>query len=155
MSSAIQFAVNLYQFHSLPLSYAYARAVAQFRALRAEHQIASTYAGLEADHFGAVFPLSEISLGFSKELNSLNTWERQSQLDEGTLAARKRWRAIVQDHSEPKEWTRGENYVRLWKEGIRPTYAPALTEPLQSTRERPVDDNGGSLDTATFGHSIA
>jgi small subunit ribosomal protein S23 len=81
---------------------------------------------------GAQFPKSEIARGVEKELGNLSTWQRQAELDEGALAARKRWRAIVQDHTGSREWSKGQEYVRLWKEGVRPSYAPALTEPIQS-----------------------
>ncbi|KAF9270000.1 hypothetical protein L218DRAFT_1071498 [Marasmius fiardii PR-910] len=126
---AVQFALNLHLHHDVPLSYAYSRAVAQFRALRSEHHIASTMALLEADTMGGLFEPSETALSFEKEVKSLATWERQAELDEGAMAARKRWRAIAQPHSETKEWSRGQQYVRLWKEGVTPKYAPALTEP--------------------------
>ncbi|KAL0578500.1 mitochondrial ribosomal small subunit component [Marasmius crinis-equi] len=126
---AIQFALNLHLHHEVPLSYAYSRAVAQFRALRSERHISSTMALLEADTLGALFQPSETALGFEKELRSLATWERQAELDEGAMAARKRWRAIAQPHSEARQWSVGQQYVRLWKEGNTPKYAPALTEP--------------------------
>ena len=61
------------------------------------------------------------------------TFERREELDEGAMAARKRWKAIVERQDGTKEWTKGEEYVRLWKEGVRPTYAPVLTEPLANT----------------------
>jgi small subunit ribosomal protein S23 len=50
-------------------------------------------------------------------------------MDEGALAARKRWRAIVERTTGTGEWSRGEQYVKLWREGVRPDYA-ALTEPV-------------------------
>ncbi|KAJ7596809.1 mitochondrial ribosomal protein S25-domain-containing protein [Mycena floridula] len=134
---AIQFAINLHQYQNVPLSNAYARAVAQFRALRSEHQISTTFAALEAEHFGGTFTFSEIKLGWEKEKNSLRTWERQAELDESMLIARKRWRAIAQDHSESKDWTQGEQYTRLWKEGVRPSYSPALTDPLTDATPHP------------------
>jgi small subunit ribosomal protein S23 len=34
------------------------------------------------------------------------------------------------DAANRNAWSRGEEYVRLWKEGIRPDYSPALTEPI-------------------------
>ncbi|KAG7098978.1 hypothetical protein E1B28_000865 [Marasmius oreades] len=137
---AVQFALNLHLYHEVPLSYAYSRAVAQFRALRSEHHIASTMALLEADTMGALFEPSETTLGFEKELKSLATWERQAELDEGAMAARKRWRAIAQPHSETREWSRGQQYVRLWKEGVTPKYAPALTEPEATPRPHIMPD---------------
>lgn len=26
-------------------------------------------------------------------------------------------------------WSSGQEYVRMWKEGVRPTYIPVVTEP--------------------------
>ncbi|KAK7463867.1 mitochondrial ribosomal small subunit component [Stygiomarasmius scandens] len=129
---AVQFALNLHQHHGLSLSYAYARAVAQFRALRSEHHIATTMAATEADCLGGIFQNSEVAHAFEKEIKSLATWERQAELDEGAMAARKRWRSIVQGNQEPREWSKGQEYVRLWKEGIKPQYLPALTEPVNA-----------------------
>ncbi|PFH54841.1 hypothetical protein AMATHDRAFT_135239 [Amanita thiersii Skay4041] len=127
---AIRFTLNLYEHHELSLTEAYTRAVAQFRALRSEHHIATRYAVLEAKHLGAIFGPTEIEHGFDKEIRSLETWEKKEEQDEGTLAARKRWKAVVQRQNGVNQWTKGEQYVRLWKEGIRPNYAPALTEPI-------------------------
>jgi small subunit ribosomal protein S23 len=127
--SAIRFAVNLYQHHDMPLSEAYAKAIAQFRSLRSEHHIANVVAVQEAECYGSVFGPTEIEVGFSKEKKALETWERREELDEGAIAARKRWRAIIEKQG-PSEWTKGQEYVKLWKKGIRPTYAPVLTEPV-------------------------
>jgi small subunit ribosomal protein S23 len=110
------------------LSRAYARSIRQFRSLRSEHHIATTIAALEATEHGAVFGPSEIEQGFEKEIRGIETWERREELDQGAIAARKRWRAIAE--RQKGEWTKGQEYVRLWREGIRPTYAPALTEPV-------------------------
>ena len=128
--SAIRFAVNLHEHHNMPLSKAYAKAVAQFRSLRSEHYIATTVAALEAESYGSVFGPGEIETGFLKEKKALETWERRDELDQGALAARKRWRAIVAKESGVSEWTKGQEYVKLWKKGIRPTYSPALTQPV-------------------------
>ena len=57
------------------------------------------------------------------------------------MEARKRWRAII-ERSGNTEFTRGEEYVRLWKEGIRPDYSPALSAPAETVPEpeiEPVD----------------
>lgn len=128
--SAIQYALNLYQYHEIPLTQAYARAVAQFRSLRSEHHIATTFAVMESEQLGAVFVGTEIERGFEKERESLNTWQKQTELDEGELLARKRWKAIAEKHSGAVEWSKGQEYVRLWKEGVRPDYSPALTMPV-------------------------
>ena len=64
------------------------------------------------------------------EKKSLLTWERRAELDEGAIAARKRWKAIVDRHPGANQWTKGMEYVRLWKEGVRPNYMPSLTMPI-------------------------
>ncbi|KAL0951464.1 hypothetical protein HGRIS_008152 [Hohenbuehelia grisea] len=125
---AIDFCLNLYRSHNIPLSEAYSRAVAQFRALRSEHHIATLFATHEATHLGAIFGASENERAYFKELRSLETWSRSEELDEGAMAARKRWKAIVERSGGKQEWSKGQEYVRLWKEGIRPTYSPVLTQ---------------------------
>lgn len=110
--------------------------------MRSEHHIASSFAAKEAEHLGDVSFKSEITRGFMKEIRSLGTWERQAELDEGALAARKRWRSIVHDHQGSREWSKGEEYVRLWREGTRPDYAPALTEHVE-----PAPVGRGRVDT--------
>ncbi|KAK7059156.1 mitochondrial ribosomal small subunit component [Paramarasmius palmivorus] len=133
---AVQFALNLHVAHDIPLTYAYARAVAQFRALRSEHHIASSISLMEADFFGAQFEPSETAHAFEKEIRSLDTWERRAEMDEGAMAARKRWRAIASPNAEVRAWSKGQEYVRLWKEGVTPKYAPALTEPVATQKAR-------------------
>ncbi|KAF8898942.1 mitochondrial ribosomal protein S25-domain-containing protein [Infundibulicybe gibba] len=129
---AIRFTLNLHQYHGIPITQAYSRAIAQFRSLRSEHHIATTFAVLEAESLGAVFSRGEIAHAFEKEKKGLATWERREELDEGAMAARKRWKAII-DKQGSTEWSKGQEYVRLWKEGVRPTYSPALTEPVEAT----------------------
>lgn len=108
--------------------------------MRSERHIAATFAMTEAEFYGNVEFKSEITRGFRKEIRNLGTFERQTQLDEGALAARKRWRAIVHDHKGEREWSKGEKYVRLWREGVRPDYAPALTDEVAPARtEFPVN----------------
>ncbi|KAG5654725.1 hypothetical protein H0H81_007481 [Sphagnurus paluster] len=127
---AVRFVLNLHEHHRKPLAEAYTTAVAQFRALRSEHHVATTFAVMEAEHLGAIFSRGEIEHGFEKEKKGLVTFERREELDEGAIAARKRWKAVVERNDGVKQWTKGEEYVRLWKEGVRPTYAPVLTKPL-------------------------
>lgn len=115
----------------MSLSEAYARSVAQFRALRAEHHIATTVAIKEAKELGSDFGPSEIERAHEMEIKSLATWERQAELDEGAIAARKRWKGIVERQPGANQWTKGVEYVRLWNEGIRPNYMPQLTTPIQ------------------------
>ncbi|KAJ2919265.1 hypothetical protein MD484_g1182, partial [Candolleomyces efflorescens] len=126
----VQFALNLYQYHAVPLSEAYARAVAQFRALRSEHHVATTFAVMEAEALGAAFQPGELEQSFEKEKKALESWQKKEEQDEGALAARKRWKAIVEKREGQDRWTKGEEYVRLWKEGVRPDYSPILTQPL-------------------------
>jgi len=69
-------------------------------------------------------------------------------LDDSARLARNRWRMVTStpgsrgeeessgvgvgdvDSADRKAWSRGEEYVRLWKEGVRPDYSPALTESI-------------------------
>lgn len=138
-TSAILFALNLYKYHSLSLSEAYANSVAQFRALRSEHHIATTVAVKEAEALGSIFGPSEIEQANEMEKKSIATWERRAELDEGAIAARKRWKAIVDRQPGANQWTKGMEYVRLWKEGVRPNYMPSLT---QSTMPVPQHKQG-------------
>ncbi|TFK30834.1 hypothetical protein FA15DRAFT_630157 [Coprinopsis marcescibilis] len=134
---AIKFAVNLYQTHHISLSEAYARAVAQFRALRSEHHVSTVFAVMEAEALGASFKPSEIERTFREEEQALKSWEKEEERDEGALAARKRWKAIVEKRSGVNQWTKGEEYVRLWKSGVRPDYSPILAEPTVDTQRAP------------------
>lgn len=84
------------------------------------------FAVLEAEAHGAVFSPGEIERGFAMEEKALESWEETGTLDDGALAARKRWKAVVQ-RRDPGDWTRGQAYVRLWKEGVRPDYSPITT----------------------------
>ncbi|KAI0080348.1 hypothetical protein K474DRAFT_1682731 [Panus rudis PR-1116 ss-1] len=123
---AIRYAINLHEYHDLPLTNAYAAAVAQFRSLRAEHRIASSVALLEAEAYGWEFGSSQVEISFEKEEKALDTWQKKAEFDAGAFAARKRWKAEID--RKVGSWTRGQEYVRLWKEGVRPNYSPALTE---------------------------
>ncbi|KAG6899775.1 hypothetical protein C0993_006961 [Termitomyces sp. T159_Od127] len=127
----VLFTRNLYECHGKTLSEAYETAVAQFRALRAEHAIATKFATMEAEYLGAIFSKGEIEHAFEKEKRNLATFERQEEFDEGAIAARKRWKAVVEKTEGVKDWSKGHEYVRLWKEGIRPSYAPLLTKPVE------------------------
>ncbi|KAH7930523.1 hypothetical protein BV22DRAFT_1054653 [Leucogyrophana mollusca] len=136
---AVHFAVNLHRHHSMSLSVAYARAVAQFRSLRSEHDVATTFARMEAEAYGAVFD-SEIDRTFEKEKKVYESEDRKVELDQGAMLARKRWKAILDVESGMGGWDRGQQYTSLWKQGVRPTYAPVAessssveTEALAST----------------------
>lgn len=117
--SAVRFAANLHLYHEQPLSEAYAAAVKQFRALRFRHHVATSVAVEEAEVYGAEFDLLEIEKQYQKEEENLSSWDSQDQLDENTLRARKRWRSIIESPKGDNDWTKGQEYVRLWKERIR------------------------------------
>ena len=144
-SSAVKFTVNLHKYHEIPLNRAYAQAIAQYRALRAEHHVATVTAALEAEAYGAKFPMTNIEQNFWKEQRELEGWEKKEELDAGAIAARKRWKAIVdRKGGVGSEWSKGQDYVRLWKEGLRPTYMPSLTEPTPT--ESTADEVADSVD---------
>ena len=148
--SAVQFALNLHQAHGLALSDAYASSISQFRTLRAVQHVATRFAAQAASAYGARFGPSATSRGFEAESRVLEANElRSERLDDSARLARRRWRMIALgsdggdgdssvsvsgtaggDTTNRKAWSRGEEYVRLWKEGVRPDYSPALTEPI-------------------------
>lgn len=86
---------------------------------------------MEAEHYGSTFGRSENEISVELQKKALQTWSRKEEMDEGALAARKRWKALVEKNHGVNQWTKGEEYVRLWQEGTRPNYSPALTEPVQ------------------------
>jgi small subunit ribosomal protein S23 len=141
--SAVQFALNLHQAHGLTLSDAYATSIAQFRTLRAVQHVATRFAAQAASANGAYFGPSATAQGFEVENRVLDANElRTERLDDSARLARNRWRMVTLgsrgegvggvvgnvDSADRKAWSRGEEYVRLWKEGVRPDYSPALTE---------------------------
>jgi small subunit ribosomal protein S23 len=130
----------------MPLSTAYGTAVLQFDALRSEQYIMTRFAVLEAEAHGAVFAPGELERGFAMEDKALESWEETGTLDHGALAARKRWKAVVK-RRDPGEWTRGQAYVRLWKDGVRPDYSPVSSE-LSPTPPANTDDD--KISWATF-----
>lgn len=85
---------------------------------------------MEAEALGAVFSPGELEQSFEKEKKALESWQQKEERDEGAMAARKRWKAIVEKREGQDQWTKGEQYVRLWKEGVRPDYSPILTQSL-------------------------
>ncbi|KAI0314770.1 mitochondrial ribosomal protein S25-domain-containing protein [Amylostereum chailletii] len=146
---AVLFAVNLHQHHNVTLAEAYATAVAQFRALRSEQHIANLVAAQEAEAYGAVFGPSAIESGFAMESKVLTENQMKSeQIDQRELVARKRWRLIAQRSGPQGEWSKGQEYVRLWKEGVRPDYThitqPLSTEITLEQRLQAVDDMAGA-----------
>jgi len=159
--SAVRFALNLHQAHGLALSDAYATSVAQFRSLRASQHVATRFAAQAAVAHGARFGPSETARGFEAEGRVLEASElRRERLDDSARLARSRWRMIALgsgsggdsgsglgagagagEDANRNAWSRGEEYVRLWKEGVRPDYSPALTEPISPPID-PVDFMG-------------
>jgi len=127
---AIDFALNLHRHHKKPLSEAYPTSVAQFRALRSEHEIATMFATLEAENYGAQFRPTQTEAGFARELSETKTWDVDERYDQSAIAARKRWKAIVERDHPMTEWTGGQKYMKLWKEGVRPDYSPGSTQPV-------------------------
>jgi small subunit ribosomal protein S23 len=135
--SAIRFCLNLYQHHGLSISQAYARAIQQFRALRAEHHVATMTAALEAEEHGAVFGVGEITRSFLLEGKMLQDSYDAATKDEDVSAANKRWRAILDKKMHGEKWSRGQAYVRLWQTGVRPTYLKSLTDSTQKAVKPP------------------
>lgn len=128
--------MSLHVHHDYPLTEAYASAVGQFRALRSEQHIATSFAAQEAEAYGAMFGPSAVQRGFANEERALEkNRQKQAEIDEKELTVRKRWRAIVDRGGHVHEWTKGEEYVRLWKQGVRPDYSPHLTEPILDVRQ--------------------
>lgn len=110
----------------MPLTEAYASAIAQFRALRSEHSVASAVALMEADAIGLELGPYQVDKSFEAEERALQKWTKKDKEDAAVLAARKRWRAVVEREGT---WTRGQEYARLWQGGVRPDYSPD-PEPL-------------------------
>ncbi|CDO73464.1 hypothetical protein BN946_scf185013.g99 [Trametes cinnabarina] len=126
---AIRYAVNLYEHHNMPLSDAYASAVAQFRSLRSEITIARQVALSEAEYLGIEFGPSQIEITFEKENKALDTFRGDAAHDHTAETERKRWKAVVEREGRSDQWTKGQEYTRLWKQGVRPVCAPIFTEP--------------------------
>jgi small subunit ribosomal protein S23 len=119
LHSVVKFTLNLHDYHEVPLSEAYATAVAQYRSLRSERTVSTAVAVLEAEAMGAEFGPTEIERGFGLEAVALESW--QSGTGSGAAASQggKQWAAEVpNDFTGP--WTRGQEYVARWKEGVTP-----------------------------------
>ncbi|EJD03707.1 uncharacterized protein FOMMEDRAFT_139875 [Fomitiporia mediterranea MF3/22] len=137
----VRFTVNLYE-HTpgLSLSDAYVSACMQYAALRSEQEIASKIALAEAEFYGITFKPTEIERAFQREAEHMKSWEVKKYTEAESMEARKRWRMHVDRPTnalggEPM-WTRGETYTRLWKEGVRPDYSPAVSAPLEGEEVR-------------------
>lgn len=123
---AIKFALNLHEHHNHSLNQAYEAAVAQFRALRSERIVASHVAVLEAEQYGVEFGPSPVMQAFLKEQKQFESWKMTKEQDMAESIALKRWSMFARKEGGVKRtWSRGEEYVRLWREGVRPTYFPS------------------------------
>lgn len=91
---------------------------------------AKRFALMEARHYGVEFGPSQVDINFQKEEKALNTFAQHHEQRLEESMARKRWRAIVQRASPPPSWTKGQDYTRLWQEGVRPNYSPLQPPPL-------------------------
>ncbi|KAI0961934.1 hypothetical protein AcV7_010348 [Taiwanofungus camphoratus] len=138
---AVRYAANLHLNHDIPLTRAYSSAVAQFRSLRSEQQLARQFARLEAEWYGVEFGPSQVEKTFQKEEKVMDSWANAHEITAGENAARKRWKAVVERDGLPGSWTKGQEYVRLWQEGIRPTYAPLLAPERKITPDGVVAHN--------------
>ena len=74
--------------------------------------------------YGAVFGPGTTDRMFNAEEANMSTWDYSDELDSGALAARKRWKTIIERKSDA-EFKKGEAYVALWKKGVLPDYVPA------------------------------
>lgn len=91
---------------------------------------------MEAQELGSTFGISEIEHSFELQKKGLSTWEKKEEQDEGALAARKRWKAIVERQHGADQWSKGEQYVRLWQQGVKPNYMPALVPTQQEQQHQ-------------------
>ena len=85
----------------MDLSSAYASAVAQFRSLRAELQVARSVALAEAEHLGMEFGPSQVDITFAKEQKALHTFRDTTAQDHTAETERKRWKAVVEREGRP------------------------------------------------------
>lgn len=113
----------------ISLSEAYAHAVSQFRSLRAEHEMATATAYREAEFYGADFGPTEIQNTFDREQRFVDSWDSGSRTKRRSSEVDNRWRAILPKRGKKGSWTGGQEYVQLWKEGVRPSFARVLNVP--------------------------
>ena len=76
-----------------------------------------------------MFGPSAVQATFALEERNFESWKKTHETDMAESTARKRWHMIAKNVGMREAWSNGQDYVRLWQEGIRPTYSPALTEP--------------------------
>ena len=89
-------------------------------------------ARLEAQANGIEFGPTQVEVVYGMEEDALDSWQRRRHFDASALAARKRWKAIIEKDYDQGTWSKGKEYVRLWKEGVRPDYLPVLKEPVMT-----------------------
>jgi small subunit ribosomal protein S23 len=133
-SSVVKFTLNLHDNCEVPLSEAYATAVAQYRSLRSEHRVATAVAVLEAEAMGAQFGPTEIERGFELETAALKSWESDAASGTAGTGGGKQWSAEAPG-GFPGSWTRGEDYVARWKEGAIPYVKDLENEPSSSDED--------------------
>ncbi|KAJ3015292.1 hypothetical protein NUW54_g1081 [Trametes sanguinea] len=75
------------------------------------------------------FGPSQIDITFQKENKAFETFQESATHDHTAETERKRWKAVVEREGRSEQWTKGQEYTRLWKEGVRPVYAPIFSEP--------------------------
>ena len=104
----------------------------QFRALRAKQTIGSQVAVSEAEYYGMEFKPTLIERSFELEEENLKSLEQKKYAEDQASATKKRWQMRVDPPNvkQPMKYTKGEAYERLWKEGIRPDYSPAIAPNL-------------------------
>ncbi|KAJ3556061.1 hypothetical protein NM688_g2235 [Phlebia brevispora] len=129
----IKYIVNLHNAHGVSLTEAYASGIAQFRSLRAEHQVAANVALAEAESNGIVFGPSEVEKNFKVEEWALQGWSKKHEQDAAAQVARKRWHAVVEAKGA---WTGAREYTRLWQEGVRPSYSTAIEQSVTGSRSQ-------------------
>lgn len=117
--SVVKFTLNLHNECEVPLSEAYASAVAQYRALRSERTVATAVAVLEAEAMGVQFGPTEIERGFDLETKALQSWQSGTGGGMASSGGSKQWAAEAPNEFL-RPWTRGQDYVARWKDGVTP-----------------------------------
>ena len=119
----------------MSLSDAYISSCMQFRALRSKQQIASQVAVDEAQYYGTQFKPTLIERSFAQEEENLKSLDQKKYAESQSNESKKRWKMRVEPPKKIEaKYTKGEAYERLWKEGIRPDYSPALAPNLETAK---------------------
>lgn len=90
----------------------------------------------EAEYYGVKFKPTLIERSFAQEDENLKSLDQKKYAEAQSNETKKRWRMRVDSPKQIKEvkYTKGEAYERLWKEGIRPDYSPALASSLSNVQ---------------------